>query len=89
MTKASRFVILAEDQHHQRFVRRYLERLGCSKHEIHSEPFPNGRGSGEQWVRRHYTEQVQAFRYRSRKAETALIVVIDADTEGERRTTPE
>jgi len=73
-------VVLAEDQRHQRFVRRYLYRKGVSNHAIRMEPLPSGRGCGEQWVRERYSSQVQACRRRSARAKTALVVVIDADT---------
>ena len=36
-------------------------------------------GSGEQWVRERFPVEVTAFRRRSTRAETKLIVVIDAD----------
>jgi hypothetical protein len=41
---------------------------------------PSGRGSGEQWVRKRYATAVNAFRQRSTRATTWLIVAIDADT---------
>jgi hypothetical protein len=77
VSKASQVIILAEDQRHQRFVRHYLYRLGYQLHHIRLESLPNGRGSGEQWVRDRHTKSVAA--YRARHARTALIVVIDAD----------
>jgi hypothetical protein len=71
-------VVLAEDQRHQSFVRRYLYKLQFSPHDIRFEPLPSGRGCGEQWVRERYAKAVEA--YRSRSARTALVVAIDADT---------
>jgi hypothetical protein len=41
---------------------------------------PSGGGSAEGWVRKRFIEEVVAYRGRQAKAETALIVVIDADT---------
>jgi hypothetical protein len=73
-------VVLAEDQRHQGFVRRYLLRLGHEQHEIRFEPLPSARGCGEQWVRERYAQAVRAYRERSQRAKTALIVAIDADT---------
>jgi len=78
VSKASQVIVLAEDQRHQRFVRRYLYRLGYKNHDIREEPLPNGRGSGEQWVRDRYTRAVAT--YRGRHPQTALVVIIDADT---------
>lgn len=53
MSRASQVIVLAEDAMHQRFVLRYLERLGHSNHDVRFEPLPAGRGCGEQWVREH------------------------------------
>lgn len=80
MSKPSQVIVLAEDERHQRLVRQYLHRLGRSRHEIRFEPLPNGRGCGEQWVRERYPKAVISYRGRSARAETALIVAIDADT---------
>jgi hypothetical protein len=45
------------------------------------EALPSGKGCGEQWVRERYPTSVRAYRERSAKASTALVVVIDADTD--------
>jgi hypothetical protein len=79
VSKASQVIVLAEDEHHQRFVRRYLERLQYSAHEIRFESLPSGRGCGEQWVRERYAGVVRTYRWRSARAKTALVVAIDAD----------
>lgn len=79
MSKPSLVVVLAEDERHERLVRRYLYRLGHSRHDIRVEDLPSGRGCGEQWVRERYARAVKACRGRSVRAETALIVAIDAD----------
>ncbi len=80
MANPSQISILAEDERHQRFIRTYLYRLGHSVHELRFESLPVGRGSGEQWVRERYSKAVAAYRARSVRAETALVVVIDSDT---------
>lgn len=79
MNKPSRVVIIGEDDMHLNFVRRYLYRTGIERHQIFSTRSPFARGAGDQWVRENYTKEVRAYRSRSKKAETALIVVIDAD----------
>ena len=79
MSRPSQVVVLAEDERHQRFVRRYLYRLGRSRHDIRFEDLPSGRGCGEQWVRERYARAVRAYRGRSARAGTALIIAIDAD----------
>ena len=79
MSRPSQVAVLAEDDRHQGFVRRYLYRLGHSRHDIRFEPLPSGRGCGEQWVRERYAQAVRAYRARSARAGTALIIAIDAD----------
>lgn len=80
MARPSQIVLLVEDERHERFVRRYLYRLGFSRHDIRVEDLPSGRGCGEQWVRVRYPAAVRAYRQRSSRAKTALVVAIDADT---------
>ncbi len=71
--------MLAEDKRHQSLIRRYLYRAGFGLHQIRFAELPSGRGCGELWVRDQYVREVRAFRARSSKAATALIVTIDAD----------
>ncbi len=80
MSKPSQVVVLAEDNRHQGLVRRYLYRLGYTRHDIQMEDLPSGRRCGEQWVRERYAQAVRAYRGRSQRAKTALIIAIDADT---------
>jgi hypothetical protein len=79
VSKSSQVIVLAEDRLHQRLVQKYLERLGHSPHEIRFEDLPSGRGCGEQWVRERYAGAVAAYRWRSSRAQTALVVAIDAN----------
>lgn len=72
------FFILCEDQKQRDFVNRYLRRLGHAAKDIHAQSVCTS-GSGEQWVRRHYPEQVRKFRSRRKRMACALIVVTDAD----------
>ena len=80
MTKPSQVTVLAEDQRHQQFARRYLERLNYSRREIVMDALPAGKGAGEKWVRQRYARLVAAYRARVARAGTALVVMIDADT---------
>ena len=80
MSSPSQVVILVEDQRHQSFVRQFLYRAGFFRHHLRLVSLPSGRGSGEQWVRERYANEVIAYRTRSASAKTALIVAIDADT---------
>jgi hypothetical protein len=75
--RPSQVVVLAEDERHQRFVRRYLKRLRY--HDVRYLDLPAGRGCGEQWVRERYGNAVAAYRARAATVDTALIVAIDAD----------
>jgi hypothetical protein len=68
-----------EDIRHQQFVWRYLRRCGLEQHAMRLVPYPAGEGSGEQWVREQFAIEVKAYRRRRAHAETALIVIIDAD----------
>jgi hypothetical protein len=79
MGKASLVIGLVEDRCQQRFVQRVLEQLRYLRHEIRFRPLPAGRGSGAQWVLGQYAKEVAAYRSRSTRAKTALVVAIDAD----------
>jgi hypothetical protein len=72
-------IVLAEDRRHQRFVQKYMGHLGHSHHDFYFEDLPSGRGCGEQWVRKRYADAVAAYRWRSSRAQTALVVAIDAN----------
>lgn len=74
-------VLLCEDKQHERFVREYLKRSNLKLRTLRVIDLPEGRGSGEQHVRKRYREQVDVHRKRASygKGGSALIVVIDAD----------
>lgn len=80
MNKSARVLVLvlAEDEKHQRFIYCYLRQRQFGSHEIRFDIAPKGSGSAEQWVREHYAEK--AKQYRTRPAQTRLLVAIDADT---------
>jgi hypothetical protein len=80
VARVSQVIVLVEDERQQRFVRSYLRQLSYSAHDIRLEPLPSGRGSGEAWVRARYSQAVKAYRARSARARTSLVVAIDADT---------
>lgn len=79
MSKPSLVSVLAEDSLHQAFVRRFLLRCGFLNHQIRLGDLPGSRGCGEQWVRERYIKEVAAYRGRASRANTALVVIIDAD----------
>src|ERR1017187_9144237 len=61
MRRTSQVVVLVEDKRQQRFVRRYLYRLGYTRHDIQFEPAPGGEGSGAQWALDRKPEVVPAW----------------------------
>jgi hypothetical protein len=70
-------VILCEDNTHYHFARKYLQCRGFKK--IRKKmPFKGG-GSGEQYVREHYAQELKAYRSQMNHLNIALVVVIDAD----------
>lgn len=72
-----RIVLLCEDSQTNSFVRRFLKRRNISGRDITTCDLPDGRRSGEQWVRERYPAELQAIRGRQG---AYLIVVTDADT---------
>lgn len=74
-------IVLVEDQRHEMLVRRYLGERGVGQHEVRTVQFPAGKGSAEQWIRTQFAKEVSAYRHRrhGRRANTALIVMVDAD----------
>lgn len=77
MSKPSQVIVLVEDDHHEMLVRRYLKKRGLVERQMTIKRSPSGEGSAENWVRRSFAKEVTV--YRNRHAQTALIVVIDAD----------
>ena len=78
MHKRCLVIVIAEDEHHEALIRRFLRECGLTRHEIRIERSPSGQGSAEHWVRKRFVIEVSVFR--SRHAQTKLIVIIDADT---------
>lgn len=78
MSKPSLVIVLVEDDCHKMLVYRYLMKRKVNGHNIRIQQSPSGAGSAENWVRKEFLKEVSE--YRRRKAKTALIVVIDADT---------
>lgn len=72
-------VILSEDIQLECFIRRFLLKRNWNTHQIRTETLPQGRGSGEQWVREKFLNELKAYRSRSSRAATCLIVASDAD----------
>src|ERR1700719_3585712 len=79
MSKPSFVIVIVEDEHHEMLVRRYLKKGGMGSHQVTYVRSPSGQGSAEQWVRTRFVKEVAAYRNRQARAETALVLIIDAD----------
>ena len=76
----SQIVILCEDRQHEVFIRHFLKkRHNITARQIRVVICPQGRGAGEQYVRREYPIQVKVLRQK-RHFSKALVTMIDADT---------
>jgi hypothetical protein len=73
-------IVLAEDDHHERLIVRYLKNCGLTEHDIRVQTSPSGRGSAQSWVLKNFVRETSAYRNRQSRALTALIVITDADT---------
>jgi hypothetical protein len=74
--------ILCEDQSQYDFARKYFELRGIDN--IRGRYSPQGRGSGEQFVRENYAKEVKTYRSKANHLNLALVVIIDADKQTER-----
>jgi hypothetical protein len=78
--RKAQVIILAEDKQHRTFVERLLKEVGYENRQLRPLPLPAGEGSGEQYVRERYAEEVGELRRRSGQVQLALVVILDADT---------
>jgi hypothetical protein len=83
---SSKVVLLCEDEQSACFARRFLKRQGFTSHDLREEIAPPGKGSGEQWVRERFANELTALRARRSQG---LFVLTDADvmSVGERTAT--
>lgn len=80
LTRNVRVVLVCEDTQHEVFVRRFLKEMGWRVRDIRVEKAPQGRGSGEQFVRENYPSELRSFR--PKPGRRALIAVVDGDGRG-------
>ncbi len=80
MSRKVQLVLLCEDSQHEAFVRRFLKKAGWNTRSLKVEKAPQGRGAGEQFVRKRYPVELAA--QRRRHAAQALVVMIDGDVAG-------
>jgi hypothetical protein len=74
-------VILCEDKQHAVFARRFLKTMGW-RNPPRIPPFPEGRGSGEQFVREQFPKELAVYRSKRGSVGQALIVIQDGDDKG-------
>jgi hypothetical protein len=72
-------VVLCEDTQTECFIRRFLVKQNWDRRQIRTETLPAGKGSGLVWVREKFVNELKAYRSRSTRAATCLIVAADAD----------
>jgi len=72
-------VILCEDRQQEVFARYFLAKRGFNIGHSRSIINPNGKGSGEQFVREKYLAEVKAYRQKCNQVTIALVVMTDAD----------
>ncbi len=73
-----RAVILCEDRQQEVFARYFLETCGIQLIRVRVNPA--GKGSGEQFVREKYPQEVRTFRTKyPGQPDTRLVVLTDAD----------
>jgi hypothetical protein len=78
-----RFRALIEDRDHEQMLRGLVDRLGRSAgRSLRFEPYPAGRGAGEQHVRRKFPQFIAELRAQRFQEGLWGIVVIDGDVEG-------
>lgn len=79
-SSATEVVILAEDIQHQVFLRKFLIKIGFHPRKFRLVPPLAGAGSGEQFVREHYSEELRIHRRKANHKAVRLVIVTDADT---------
>lgn len=85
-TKAQVF-ILCEDTVHYHFAKKYFELLGFNNRRIIGKYNPRGRsvGSGAEYVKNNYEQEIKAFRSKVNHLDYVLVVIIDDDTKDNAR----
>jgi hypothetical protein len=79
MSRPSHVIVVLEDDRQKMLIYKYLIECGLRRHEIRDELSPSGQGSAESWVRKRFVKETIAYRNRQARAQTALIVMLDAD----------
>jgi len=73
-------VLLCEDRQHEVFATTFIETYyRIHRRRIRVVPYPQGKGSGEQFVRKSLPLEIAAYRRYCNHIEIALFAIIDAD----------
>lgn len=72
-------IIICEDLQLRCFIRRFLLKRGWHARQIREVALPVGGGAGVSWVKEKLPEEIKAYRSRSARATTCLVVGCDAD----------
>lgn len=72
--------VLCEDKQQAVFIRHCLISRGVNPIKIRAIINPHGQGSGEQFVRERYYQEVVDYRRKANMLSTVLVVLLDADT---------
>lgn len=80
--RVSQTVLLCEDEVHERLVKAYINRCGLRSRPPYVKSLVASqmqKGGNDVWVLNRFVEEVHACRQRHKRAQTSLIVMIDAD----------
>ncbi len=78
--KRAKIVVICEDAQQGYFARWFLYGMKWKRSQVRIECGPSGIGSGEQWVREVYAEELKNLR--SSHVNRALVAIVDGDTLG-------
>ncbi len=81
-SRKAKLVIICEDAQQGYFARRFFYSMRWGKSQVRIEFRPSGSGSGEQWVREVYAEELKS--YRKSHVNRALVAIVDGDMLGVR-----
>jgi hypothetical protein len=79
--RASKIVVLCEDDEHMRLTLAYMKRCGIQTERVVVQEVASRKqyGGNDAWVLREFPRQLRACRNRATRAETLLVVLIDGD----------
>lgn len=75
-------VLLCEDQQHEVFLRRFLQKMGWTHRNMTVVLSPSGKGSAEQFVRKRFVKELAEYRRARNRVSVTLVVMIDGDQKG-------